>query len=69
MKEKKNPETLRAEAKEIMKNARIAAKKKLDEADRLERAKTDHLVQKIVAAGKVSELEKFTAEICGEPPK
>lgn len=69
MKEKKTPEMLRAEAKEIVKNAKGAAKKKLDEADRLERAKMDHLVQKIVAAGKVAELEKFTVEVCGDSSK
>lgn len=64
----KSPENLRAEAKEILAKAKIAAKKKLDEADRLDRAKTDDLVQKIVAAGKVAELEKFTSEVCGNLP-
>ena len=70
MKEKKTktPESLRDEAKEIMTTAKAAAKKKIDEADRLERAGAERLLQKIIAAGKVGELEKL-AKSLGDVPK
>ncbi len=62
---KKTPDDLRKEAKEILAKAKLGAKKKMDEADRIERAETERLVQKILAAGRVEELEKLAASISG----